>query len=208
MFWLLIILGVIIFVGGPVFVQYNHWPKGSNGNGDWLSFWGSYLGVIPSGLIAYSVAKYQIDDNKRSEEKNNFDNSLPYAQIQYYLESVSGLFRYSINYRIASYNGRPLIFKVFLNTITTDGEVIKSEILENKEEGELICNFSASFRSYALEIIMFNGVKVFVTNNNQTQEVLHMYKKESSDNWNIYGVTPSKNAISESINNINKLITD
>lgn len=49
---------------GPILVQYTHWPKGSDGNGDWLGFWGSYLGMIPSGLIVYMVASYQIKSQR------------------------------------------------------------------------------------------------------------------------------------------------
>lgn len=179
-------------------------PDSSN----WIGFWGSYLGIMPSGLIAYSVAKYQLDNNKISEEKKKFESSLPYAQIQYYQESYSGVFRYAIEYRIASYDGRPLIFKVFLNTIMDDGIMNRHEISGNKEEEILTLNFSALVRSYALEIIMFNGVKVFVTNNNKAQEVVHMYKKEDDDNWKVYGVRPSKNALSESIENISEMITN
>lgn len=73
MFWFLIILGVIIFVGGPLFVQYNHWPQGSNGNGDWLSFWGSYLGIIPSGLIAFFVSKNETSKQYKNELKKKID---------------------------------------------------------------------------------------------------------------------------------------
>lgn len=44
-----------------------------NGSDDgWLGFWGGYLGVIPSGLIAYYVARIQID----AEKKNYRDNHL------------------------------------------------------------------------------------------------------------------------------------
>lgn len=208
LFWVLISIGVVIFVFGPLLVQYNHWSLGYRGSGDWLGFWGSYLGVVPSGLIAYLVAKYQIDNNKTLEEKKKFENSLPYAQIQYYQESYSGVFTYAVEYRIASYDGRPLIFKVFLNTIMADGTTSRHEISGNKEEELLTLNFSALVRSYALEIIMFNGVKVFVTDNNNAQEVIHMYKKEEDDNWKVYGVRPSQNALSESIENINKMITN
>ena len=207
-FWFLIVLGAVIFVSGPLFVQYNHWSLGYRGSGDWLGFWGSYFGVVPSGLIAYLVAKYQIDNNKTLEEKKKFENSLPYAQIQYYTESYSGVFTYEIEYRIASYDGRPLMFKVFLNTKMADDTTSRHEIIGNKEDGLLKLNFSASVISYALEIIMFNGVKVFVTDNNNAQEVIHMYKKEEDDNWKVYGVRPSQNALSESIKNINKMITN
>lgn len=207
LFWVLISIGVIIFVVGPLLVQYNHWSLGYRGSGDWLGFWGSYLGVIPSGLIAYLVAKYQIDNNKISEEKKRFENSLPYAQVQYYPASLSDeVYMYSVDYRILSYDGRPLVFKIFLNTILADGEITKSEINGYKDDISLSFKFTNHVESYALEIIMFNGVKVFVTDDNQTREVIHMYKKKTDGNWNVYGVRPSKNSLSESIENINKII--
>lgn len=57
--WFAYMLLIILFVVAPIIVEYI-WSIPS-GKGDWLSFWGSYLGIIPSGLIAYFVAKYQID---------------------------------------------------------------------------------------------------------------------------------------------------
>lgn len=70
-FWLLmVVLGAVIFVGGPLFVQYTHWPQGTTGHGDWLSFWGSYLGIIPSGLIAVFVASYQIKSAQSQIDKS------------------------------------------------------------------------------------------------------------------------------------------
>ncbi|MDN2450981.1 hypothetical protein [Leuconostoc sp. UCMA20149] len=78
-FWfLMVVLGVVIFVGGPLLVQYTQWPQGTTGHGDWLGFWGSYLGIIPSGLIAYLVAKQQIDSERATSalayEKNLKDS--------------------------------------------------------------------------------------------------------------------------------------
>lgn len=72
--WFLMVLGLVIFVVGPLLVQYNHWSLGYRGSGDWLGFWGSYLGVIPSGLIAALVAGYQIKAaNKQSDEARKQD---------------------------------------------------------------------------------------------------------------------------------------
>ncbi|MGR8808677.1 hypothetical protein [Leuconostoc citreum] len=76
--WILISLGVLtlvfIFFGVPVLVQYFGILAGTKGNGDWLSFWGSYLGVIPSGLIAALVAGYQIKAaNKQNDEARKQD---------------------------------------------------------------------------------------------------------------------------------------
>lgn len=52
-----------------IFAALNDWPIKFPSPGEWVGFWGSYLGVIPSGLIAYVVAKVQIDYQKKVEEK-------------------------------------------------------------------------------------------------------------------------------------------
>ena len=100
-FWLSIVIGVIVFVGGPLFIQYNHWPRGSNGNGDWLSFWGSYLGVVPSGIIAFVVAKYQIDRDEI--RRKNLDKHLLYvnnlSSINVKLRKLDSVFEYGITNR-------------------------------------------------------------------------------------------------------------
>lgn len=71
---------MFLFVVAPIMVEYI-WSIPS-GKGDWLSFWGSYLGIIPSGLIAYFVAKYQIDKEHEFviAEKNR--EYLPYFNIK------------------------------------------------------------------------------------------------------------------------------
>lgn len=73
-----IILGLFIFV--PVGIQISQVYFGDKTpHGDWLGFWGSYLGIIPSGLIAYFVAKNQIDyqnqiENKRRQRETDLFN--------------------------------------------------------------------------------------------------------------------------------------
>ncbi|MBU7455355.1 hypothetical protein [Leuconostoc fallax] len=42
-------------------------PDSSN----WIGFWGSYLGIIPSGLIAYIVAKMQIDNDNTQNKTSS-----------------------------------------------------------------------------------------------------------------------------------------
>lgn len=100
-FWFLTVLGAVVFVGGPLFVQYNHWPQGAKGHGDWLSFWGSYLGVIPSGLIAFAVAKYQIECDKiRQKEHDNHNqyiNNL--SSVNAKLRKMDKVFEYGISNR-------------------------------------------------------------------------------------------------------------
>ncbi|KAA8445031.1 hypothetical protein [Weissella paramesenteroides] len=77
-YWRLIIVIflIFIFIGVPVLIQchvafiYNPVKKMTPGDrGDWLQFWGSYLGVLPSGVIAALVAGYQIKAaNKQSNQ--------------------------------------------------------------------------------------------------------------------------------------------
>lgn len=38
-----------------------------------LEFWGSYLGIVPAGLIAYYVAQYQVERQAKEIAKNRYD---------------------------------------------------------------------------------------------------------------------------------------
>lgn len=38
-----------------------------------LGFWGSYLGIVPAGLIAYYVAQYQVERQAKEIAKNRYD---------------------------------------------------------------------------------------------------------------------------------------
>ncbi|WP_273716266.1 hypothetical protein [Leuconostoc mesenteroides] len=110
-----IIVGLIIFVGGPLFVQYTHWPHGSSGNGDWLSFWGSYLGVIPSGMIAYIVAKVQIRDSKESERLQRNET--------HYLDELRALYMSLVKLgeyeqRLSLFRETELSFKKYVTAIS------------------------------------------------------------------------------------------
>lgn len=62
-----------------ILATLNGWSIQFPSPDNWIGFWGSYLGVIPSGLIAYSVAKTQIDyqkevDEIRREQDKKIDN--------------------------------------------------------------------------------------------------------------------------------------
>lgn len=76
-----VVVILIAFVSVPLAIQL-HWTPvyelakllTPNNRSDWLSFWGSYLGVIPSGLIAALVAGYQIEAaNKQNDEARKQD---------------------------------------------------------------------------------------------------------------------------------------
>lgn len=82
LFWL-----TVLFLGTPLVFQVGSFVSNGFGkgdfvvSGDWLGFWGGYLGIIPSGLIAYGVAKYQIDEDKKQQEIKDKEKLLPYFSM-------------------------------------------------------------------------------------------------------------------------------
>ncbi|MFT9124078.1 MAG: hypothetical protein ABF445_10165 [Leuconostoc mesenteroides] len=106
-FSIAVVIGLIVFVGSPLFVQYNHWPQGSTGNGDWLSFWGSYLGIIPSGVIAYSAARYQIENEKKSQKEqfNHTKHIENLTAISKKLRALDSVFEYGVTHQYLFNNG-------------------------------------------------------------------------------------------------------
>lgn len=132
-----IIIGLIIFVGGPLFVQYTQWLPGSNGNGDWLGFWGSYLGIIPSGLIAWIVASKQIESSRENDRRNYIEtlylNDLRKIKDILLLHRFPGEWQFpyngSVTVRYAS-NEVSMFRKMFLKIrVEGDKEEIKTDEL-------------------------------------------------------------------------------
>lgn len=75
-------VAIVSFVIIPVGVQFIPYFYGEHStHGDWLGFWGSYLGIIPSGLIAYYVAHYQIDQQVSKDREKQMDALLPYFNV-------------------------------------------------------------------------------------------------------------------------------
>lgn len=60
-------------------------PDSSN----WIGFWGSYLGVIPSGLIAFWVARYQINQDRILSDKRQNQDKLEFRKREILTESKS-----------------------------------------------------------------------------------------------------------------------
>ncbi|KAA8366297.1 hypothetical protein [Leuconostoc mesenteroides] len=77
---------ILAFIIVPVLIEYiplffgQHLIKG-----DWLSFWGSYLGFLPAGLITYIVLEFQF---KRQEgiDKKNFEEQLKKQKQEFLFE--------------------------------------------------------------------------------------------------------------------------
>lgn len=83
---------LILFIAIPLFIQMHWLPFYQIGafltpgdHGDWLQFWGSYFGFIPTGLITFMVLKFQF---KRQEiiDKNNFDEQLKKQKQEFIFE--------------------------------------------------------------------------------------------------------------------------
>ncbi|MBD9366590.1 hypothetical protein IAP91_14515 [Leuconostoc mesenteroides] len=53
----------IIFSVFNIIAEIESWNFKFPDSSNWIGFWGSYLGVIPSGLIAFWVARYQINQD-------------------------------------------------------------------------------------------------------------------------------------------------
>lgn len=144
--WIWIAISVAIFVGGPLLVQYGHFIPGSRGNGDWLSFWGSYLGIIPSGLIAYAVARVQIDKQRENDSELIFKPARPLFKILY-----------SHKEEYADTKGFPEYLPVFdgANYVTYRKETI---IIKNISDNNLL------------------GISVFVVYKNTTYDICRIDK--------------------------------
>lgn len=83
---------MLFLVGIPLLVEIGITLFPWNGSDDgWLGFWGSYLGIIPSGLIAYFVAKVQIDAEKNNYRKNHLEDML--------LDDLRELYGYLANFK-------------------------------------------------------------------------------------------------------------
>ncbi|MCT4382776.1 MULTISPECIES: hypothetical protein [Leuconostoc] len=83
---------LILFIVIPLFIQM-HWLPfyqisvflTPGNHGDWLQFWGSYFGFIPTGLITFMVLEFQF---KRQEliDKNNFEEQLKKQKQEFLFE--------------------------------------------------------------------------------------------------------------------------
>lgn len=87
---------LILFIAIPAFLQMHWWPVYqivvflTPGNHDtWIQFWGSYLGVIPSGIIAYGVSRYQIEQDKKATKDQKMEDKLEFRKREILVESKS-----------------------------------------------------------------------------------------------------------------------
>lgn len=77
-FWLISFFVVVPFAFQVVSIVINLVKNGQfEASGDWLGFWGGYLGIIPSGLIAFYVSKSQILSERELQETSESDAARP-----------------------------------------------------------------------------------------------------------------------------------
>ncbi|QDG80405.1 hypothetical protein [Weissella cibaria] len=123
------------FVGVPVTIQvcsiaFNVFKNGLFvASGDWLGFWGGYLGVIPSGLLAYYVTMSQINLEKRFRDKENADNLQPIFLASVYFERCESIHVAHIDIKGLQKNANvPMKYIRVLPTFyESDGSVIDIE---------------------------------------------------------------------------------
>lgn len=75
----LIIVGVLA-IAVPIIIEIMGIIPNSKPS-DFLGFWSSYLGVIMSGIIAFGVARYQIQAELVKQKQKDIEKELPYFNI-------------------------------------------------------------------------------------------------------------------------------
>lgn len=86
------IIMMSVFIGIPILIQlhigivYELAKKMTPGNhSDWIQFWGSYFGFIPTGLITFMVLKFQFNRQKKID-KDNFEEQLKKQKQEFVFE--------------------------------------------------------------------------------------------------------------------------
>lgn len=92
------VICLLIIIGIPLAIQL-HWgyvyklalwlTPGNHGN--WMNFWGSYLGIISSVLVAIIVSKMEIYANNKRENERFYTNK--------YIEDLKSIYQDLINYK-------------------------------------------------------------------------------------------------------------
>ncbi|MGX7048512.1 hypothetical protein RU86_GL000558 [Lactococcus piscium] len=147
----LYILLLFACIVAPLLVEY--WLPVPSGKGDWLSFWGSYLGIIPSGLIAYFVAKYQIDREHKNAKEEQDREYLPYFSIK-----VESLFFNSLKESLPIRDLDGILY------YKESGEqsVEKAILFPNEMHG--LQKYYANILHVDIACRLLNGLEVFYTN--------------------------------------------
>ena len=190
----------IIFVLVPIIIEalsfiFNSVDTGSSvTKGDWLGFWGDYFGAILSGIVAFGIARYQVLSERAVNEETRIKNGLPYANLNFHFDSSQGGNRwYNLQYDFKSVDNNLLIQERKVKVIPLeDGRNPVCQYLDDNvgEKKNIIKVKDGTQILYEVNVYMFNGVRVFITNNNSEKELVHLFYQDSSNRWECYGVQP------------------
>ncbi|AEJ31438.1 hypothetical protein [Leuconostoc sp. C2] len=115
----------------------NGWDISLSFSSSWLGFWGSYLGIIPSGLIAWSVASKQIQSDRENSKIQHIESmyldDLRQIQKILLLHNFSGQWQFPYNGPLKGSLTSPEIkmFRMTFLNISGEGdqEIIKTDKL-------------------------------------------------------------------------------
>lgn len=86
------IIMMSVFIGIPILIQlhigivYELAKKMTPGNhSDWIQFWGSYFGFIPTGLVTFMVLGFQFKRQEEADDKN-FEKQLKKQKQEFLFE--------------------------------------------------------------------------------------------------------------------------
>lgn len=156
--------------------------------GDWLNFWATFLGSIASGLIAYFIAKYQIDKEEKIKKIEEGKRYLPYFDIHEnilnfgsYIDSVPIL-----NVEIHCYNPA-LPIKNEYGEKNNVGSIYKYGTLFQKS-GNIIKleKYNENISYVDISCYLVNGASIFYTIGKDLKNGCGFVKWEWSDNYEQY----------------------
>lgn len=225
----IVVVVLVVFVAVPLIIQLHLTPfyelaksLTPSNRSDWLGFWGSYLGIIPSGLIAYAVARYQIDRDREIYETEKIMKSLPYFDIRSCGMSYSGASSVKpfVDMLTSTFSPemplRSIQFVIFMQS-KEDPHVYFSSPINSvghkmpKELGVLVsdpfdvpANNEWQVGRIDISIRLINGHSVFYTYGDGL--IGHLIKNDVSKQIKLYdGVEKDKQKIIDRWNNLNRL---
>ncbi|WP_165314707.1 hypothetical protein [Weissella sagaensis] len=204
---------ILVFIGIPVLIQlhveivYDLAKKMTPGNhSDWIQFWGSYLGIIPSGLVAWFVANKQIESSKENDKKNYLENM--YLDDLKKLKDIMLLHKFSGQWNFPYNNGLigcltsdeiDMFRKYFLNIVSKDGkeEVRTDQLFEAKkivhglpiskrecirEDIDKLCDEILELAIYKPSEFKEMEDNYYITGKNKNKSPVDMQKFEDAEN--------------------------
>ena len=195
---------LILFIAIPFFIQMHWWPfyqisafLTTVNHGNLLQFLCSYLGIIPSGLIAYWVANYQINQDKKMSERTLLMTKLPFFDINSDLSSLMSFSKDGTGkfaeIRMETAEGKMPVRSVKVMVLDTNGQThtktysyfypSQTEMWFIKLTGQNDSCFGLI--KVKLWCLLLDGTKVFYTWGDGITET-HYFKTINSDIWEPY----------------------